>query len=98
MNKDIVFGKEARSKLLEDINLIANNIKVTLNPNGRNVIIDNTDGIPRITKDGVTVTREINLNEKPEETGAKLIRDVAINTNNIIGDELQLLPSLHKKW
>ncbi|PIM95772.1 60 kDa chaperonin [Candidatus Hodgkinia cicadicola] len=86
MNKDIVFGKEARSKLLEGINLIANIVKVTLGPNGRNVIIDNTDGMPRITKDGVTVAREINLNGRPEETGAKLIKDVAINTNNIVGD------------
>ncbi|PIM96317.1 60 kDa chaperonin [Candidatus Hodgkinia cicadicola] len=86
MNKDIVFGKEARGKLLDGINLIANIVKVTLGPNGRNVVIDNTEGLPKITKDGVTVAREISLAGRPEETGAKLVKEVATKTNDVVGD------------
>ncbi|KON71493.1 chaperonin GroEL [Candidatus Hodgkinia cicadicola] len=86
MNNNIVFGKEARDGILEGINIVSNVVKVTLGPNGRNVVIDKADGSPRITKDGVTVAREINLNGGLENIGAKMLKEVAVKTNDVVGD------------
>ncbi|PIM96203.1 60 kDa chaperonin [Candidatus Hodgkinia cicadicola] len=86
MDNCIVFGKEARDGILEGINMVSNVVKVTLGPNGRNVVIDKTDGSPRVTKDGVTVVREINLNGGLMNTGVKMLKEVAVKTNDVVGD------------
>ncbi|PIM95131.1 60 kDa chaperonin [Candidatus Hodgkinia cicadicola] len=86
MDSCIVFGKEARDGILEGINTVSNVVKITLGPNGRNVVIDKTDGSPRVTKDGVTVAREITLNGGLENTGVKMLKEVAVKTNDVVGD------------
>ena len=70
MSKEVIFGADARSKMLNGVNILANAVKVTLGPKGRNVVIDKSFGAPRITKDGVTVAKEIELEDKFENMGA----------------------------
>ncbi|MDB5584445.1 MAG: groEL [Bradyrhizobium sp.] len=82
----VAFGRDARDNLLRGVNILADAVKVTLGPKGRNVIIDKSFGAPRITKDGVTVAKEIELEDKFENMGAQMVREVASKTNDIAGD------------
>ncbi len=84
--KDVKFSADAREKLLRGVDILANAVKVTLGPKGRNVVIEKSFGAPRITKDGVTVAREIELEDKFENLGAQLLREVASKTNDLAGD------------
>ena len=84
--KDVKFGADAREKLLRGIDILADAVKVTLGPKGRNVVIDKSFGAPRTTKDGVTVAKEIELSDKFENMGAQLVREVAQKTNDEAGD------------
>ncbi|WP_216934088.1 MULTISPECIES: chaperonin GroEL [unclassified Acinetobacter] len=84
--KDVKFGDSARSKMIAGVNTLADAVKVTLGPKGRNVVIDRSFGSPHITKDGVTVAKEISLKDKFENMGAQLVREVSSKTNDIAGD------------
>ncbi|MDB9707843.1 chaperonin GroEL [Planktotalea frisia] len=84
--KDVKFGTDSRDRLLKGINILANTVKVTLGPKGRNVVINRSFGAPRITKDGVTVAKEIELSDPFENMGAQLVKDVASRTNDEAGD------------
>ncbi len=84
--KEILFGVDARTRILEGVNIIADAVKVTLGPKGRNVVIEKSFGAPRITKDGVTVAKEIELADKFQNLGAQMIKEVASKTNDIAGD------------
>ena len=84
--KDVRFGGEARQRMLRGIDTLAEAVKVTLGPKGRNVILDKSYGAPRITKDGVTVAKEIELSDKFENMGAQMVREVASKTNDVAGD------------
>ena len=84
--KDVKFGSEARNRMLKGVNILADAVKVTLGPKGRNVVIDKSFGAPRITKDGVTVAKEIELEDKFENMGAQMVKEVASRTNDTAGD------------
>ncbi|MCA1399622.1 chaperonin GroEL [Bradyrhizobium sp. BRP56] len=84
--KDVKFSTEARERMLRGVDTLANAVKVTLGPKGRNVVIEKSFGAPRITKDGVTVAKEIELEDKFENTGAQMVREVASKTNDLAGD------------
>src|ERR1700692_2766067 len=84
--KDVRFSGDARDKMLRGVEILANAVKVTLGPKGRNVVIDKSFGAPRITKDGVTVAKEIELSDKFENMGAQMVREVASKTNALAGD------------
>ncbi|WFL78913.1 chaperonin GroEL [Altererythrobacter arenosus] len=84
--KDVKFGRDAREGILRGVDTLANAVKVTLGPKGRNVVIDKSFGAPRITKDGVTVAKEIELKDKFENMGAQMLREVASKTNDLAGD------------
>ena len=84
--KDVRFSTDARDKMLRGVDILANAVKVTLGPKGRNVILDKSFGAPRITKDGVTVAKEIELEDKFENMGAQMVREVASKTNDTAGD------------
>ncbi len=84
--KDVKFSTDARDKMLRGVDILANAVKVTLGPKGRNVVLDKSFGAPRITKDGVTVAKEIELEDKFENMGAQMVREVASKTNDIAGD------------
>ncbi|MEX2201762.1 MAG: TCP-1/cpn60 chaperonin family protein, partial [Dongiaceae bacterium] len=84
--KDVRFSTDARDKMLRGIEILANAVKVTLGPKGRNVVLDKAFGAPRITKDGVTVAKEIELSDKFENMGAQMVREVASKTNDKAGD------------
>jgi len=84
--KDVKFGRDARERILKGVDTLANAVKVTLGPKGRNVVLDKSYGAPRITKDGVTVAKEIELKDKFENMGAQMLREVASKTNDIAGD------------
>ena len=84
--KDVRFSSDARDKMLRGVDILANAVKVTLGPKGRNVVIEKSFGAPRITKDGVTVAKEIELEDKFENMGAQMVREVASKTNDIAGD------------
>jgi chaperonin GroEL len=84
--KEVRFGTDARERMLRGVDILANAVKVTLGPKGRNVVIDKSFGAPRITKDGVTVAKEIELEDKFENMGAQMVREVASKTNDIAGD------------
>ena len=86
MAKEVIFGADARTKMLNGVNILANAVKVTLGPKGRNVVIDKSFGAPRITKDGVTVAKEIELEDKFENMGAQMVKEVASKTNDEAGD------------
>lgn len=85
-SKEVKFSTDARSKMLRGVDILADAVKVTLGPKGRNVIIDKSFGAPRITKDGVTVAKEVELSDKFENMGAQMVREVASKTNDIAGD------------
>jgi len=84
--KDVKFGGDARDRMLRGVDILANAVKVTLGPKGRNVVIDKSFGAPRITKDGVTVAKEVELADKFENMGAQMVREVASKTNDVAGD------------
>jgi chaperonin GroEL len=84
--KDLKFSTDARDSMLRGVDILANAVKVTLGPKGRNVVLDKSYGAPRITKDGVTVAKEIELADKFENMGAQMVREVASKTNDIAGD------------
>jgi chaperonin GroEL len=84
--KDVKFGADARERLLRGVDILANAVKVTLGPKGRNVVLDKAFGAPRISKDGVTVAKEIELSDKFENMGAQMVREVASKTSEVAGD------------
>ena len=84
--KDVKFSADARDRMLRGVDILANAVKVTLGPKGRNVVLDKSFGAPRITKDGVTVAKEIELEDKFENMGAQMVREVASKTNDLAGD------------
>src|SRR6202451_3550016 len=84
--KDVKFSGDARERMLRGVDILANAVKVTLGPKGRNVVIEKSFGAPRITKDGVTVAKEIELDDKFENMGAQMVREVATKTNDEAGD------------
>ena len=84
--KDVKFGRDARERILRGVDILADAVKVTLGPKGRNVVIDKSFGAPRITKDGVSVAKEIELKDKFENMGAQMVKEVASKTNDIAGD------------
>ena len=86
--KEVKFSSEAREKMLRGVDTLANAVKVTLGPKGRNVVIEKSFGAPRITKDGVTVAKEIELPDKFENMGAQMVREVASRTSTEAGDRI----------
>src|ERR1700758_2591060 len=84
--KDVRFAGDARERMLRGVEILSNAVKVTLGPKGRNVVLDKSFGAPRITKDGVTVAKEIELEDKFENMGAQMVREVAQKTNDLAGD------------
>src|SRR5271168_3284216 len=84
--KDIRLGTDARERMLHGIDILTNAVRVTLGPKGRNVVLDKSYGAPRITKDGVTVAKEIELSNKFENMGAQMVREVASKTSTVAGD------------
>src|SRR5207245_5118823 len=84
--KDVKFSQDARERMLRGVDILANAVKVTLGPKGRNVVLDKSFGAPRITKDGVTVAKEIELDDKFENMGAQMLREVASKTSDTAGD------------
>jgi chaperonin GroEL len=84
--KDVKFGRDARERILKGVDTLADAVKVTLGPKGRNVVLDKSFGAPRITKDGVSVAKEIELKDKFENMGAQMVKEVASKTNDIAGD------------
>src|SRR5437588_4503777 len=84
--KEVRFSDNAREKMLRGVDILANAVRVTLGPKGRNVVLDKSFGAPRITKDGVTVAKEIELEDKFENMGAQMVREVASKTSDQAGD------------
>ena len=85
-SKDVRFSSDARDRMLRGVDILANAVRVTLGPKGRNVVLDKSYGAPRITKDGVTVAKEIELSDKFENMGAQMVREVASKTSTVAGD------------
>src|SRR6186713_3452723 len=86
MAKQIIYGEQSRQAILRGVNQLADAVKVTLGPKGRNVILDKKFGSPTITKDGVTVAKEIDLKDPMENLGARMVREVASKTSDVAGD------------
>src|SRR5271157_5774866 len=86
MAKEIKFDQEARNSVLEGVNILANAVKVTLGPKGRNVVLEKSYGSPLVTKDGVTVAKEIELEDHFQNMGAKMVKEVASKTSDVAGD------------
>ncbi len=84
--KEVRFSDDARSKMFAGVNVLANAVKVTLGPKGRNVVLDKSFGAPTVTKDGVSVAKEIELDDKFENMGAQMVKEVASQTSDIAGD------------
>src|ERR1700719_1186558 len=84
--KDVKFSVDARERMLRGVDILSNAVRVTLGPKGRNVVLDKSFRAPRITKDGVTVAKEIELEDKFENMGAQMLREVASKTNDLAGD------------
>src|SRR5918995_908974 len=84
--KDVIFGGDARSRMVEGVNILANAVKVTLGPKGRNVVLERSFGGPTVTKDGVSVAKEIELKDKFENMGAQMVKEVASKTSDVAGD------------
>ena len=85
-SKELIYGGKAREKMLTGVNTLANAVKVTLGPKGRNVLIEKSFGAPVITKDGVTVAKEIEIKDRFENMGAQMVREVASKTSDVAGD------------
>ncbi|MCC7257627.1 MAG: chaperonin GroEL, partial [Gammaproteobacteria bacterium] len=84
--KEVRFGDDARRRMLNGVNVLANAVKVTLGPKGRNVVLDKSVGAPTVTKDGVSVAKEIELDDKFENMGAQMVKEVASHTSDTAGD------------
>src|SRR5919107_1328878 len=84
--KEVKFSVDARTRMLRGVDILADAVKVTLGPKGRNVVLEKSFGAPRITKDGVTVAKDIELSDKFENMGAQMVREVASKTNDLAGD------------
>ncbi|MFP4602398.1 MAG: TCP-1/cpn60 chaperonin family protein, partial [Halochromatium sp.] len=84
--KEVKFGLDARNRMVEGVNILANAVKVTLGPKGRNVVLEKSFGAPTVTKDGVSVAKEIELSDKFENMGAQMVKEVASQTSDIAGD------------
>src|SRR5687767_15426101 len=84
--KEVRFGGDARARMIRGVDILADSVKVTLGPKGRNVVLDKSYGAPRITKDGVTVAKEIELSDKFENMGAQMVREVASKASDVAGD------------
>src|ERR1700675_4404517 len=84
--KEVRFGDDARRRMLAGVNILANAVKVTLGPKGRNVVLDKSFGAPTVTKDGVSVAKEIELDDKFENMGAQMVKEVASHTSEVAGD------------
>src|SRR6188508_3202957 len=84
--KDVIFGGDARARMIDGVNILANAVKVTLGPKGRNVVLERSFGAPTVTKDGVSVAKEIELKDKFENMGAQLVKEVASKTSDVAGD------------
>ncbi len=84
--KEVKFGSDARNRMMEGVNVLANAVKVTLGPKGRNVVLEKSFGAPTVTKDGVSVAKEIELSDKFENMGAQMVKEVASQTSDIAGD------------
>ena len=84
--KEVKFGDDARIRMMRGVNILAQAVKVTLGPKGRNVVLDKSFGAPTVTKDGVSVAKEIELSDKFENMGAQLVKEVASKTSDIAGD------------
>src|SRR5919202_669467 len=84
--KEVIFGDSARAKMVEGVNILANAVKVTLGPKGRNVVLERSFGAPTVTKDGVSVAKEIELKDKFENMGAQMVKEVASKTSDVAGD------------
>src|SRR5512147_503275 len=84
--KDVRFGDSARHRMVAGVNILADAVKVTLGPKGRNVVLDRSFGAPTVTKDGVTVAKEIQLEDKLENMGAQMVKEVASKTSDVAGD------------
>src|SRR5690606_18527550 len=84
--KEVKFSQDARQRMLRGVDILADAVKVTLGPKGRNVVLEKSFGAPRITKDGVTVAKDIELADKFENMGAQMVREVASKTNDLAGD------------
>ena len=95
--KEARFSGDARDKMLRGVDTLANAVKVTLGPKGRNVVLDKSFGAPRITKDGVTVAKEIELEDKFENMGAQMVREVASKTSDTAGDGTTAATVLDRK-
>jgi chaperonin GroEL len=93
--KEVKFGADARTKMLEGVDILANAVKVTLGPKGRNVVLEKSFGAPRITKDGVTVAKDIELKDKFQNMGAQMVREVASKANDLLVMGQRQLPSWH---
>ena len=85
-SKDVIFGADARHRMVEGVNILANAVKVTLGPKGRNVVLERSFGAPTVTKDGVSVAKEIELKDKLQNMGAQMVKEVASKTSDIAGD------------
>src|ERR1700686_4475024 len=92
--KHVKYGVDARDRMLRGVDILANAVRVTLGPKGRNVLLDKSYGAPRITKDGVTVAKEIELEDKFENMGAQMVREVASKTADLAGDGTTTAPVL----
>src|SRR4249920_409485 len=84
--KDVSFGGDARARMVEGVNILANAVKVTLGPKGRNVVLEKSFGAPTVTKDGVSVAKEIELEDKFENMGVQMVKEVASQTSDAAGD------------
>src|SRR6266478_1868955 len=84
--KDVRFGEHARNKMVNGVNILANAVKITLGPKGRNVVLERSFGAPTVTKDGVSVAKEIELKDKFENMGAQMVKEVASKTSDTAGD------------
>ena len=84
--KEVKFGDDARARMVSGVNILANAVKITLGPKGRNVVLDKSFGAPTVTKDGVSVAKEIELEDKFENMGAQMVKEVASQTSDVAGD------------
>src|SRR5512147_604292 len=84
--KDVKFSQDARDRMVRGVDILANAVKVTLGPKGRNVVLDKSFGAPKMTKDGVTVAKEVELEDKFENMGAQMVKEVASKTSDVAGD------------
>ena len=96
--KEIRFGEDARARMLRGVNVLANAVKATLGPKGRNVVLDKSFGAPTITKDGVSVAKEIELADKFENMGAQMVKEVASKTSDVRSEERRVGKECRSRW